>query len=38
MASNNNPIRPEVNVDNDEIDIKQKSLFTKIKEIIFCKE
>lgn len=27
MASNNNPIRPEVNVDNDEIDIKQKSLF-----------
>ena len=27
------PIRPEVNVDNDEIDIKQKSLFARLKKL-----
>jgi len=29
----NTPIRPEVNVDNDEIDIKQKSLFARLKKL-----
>ena len=32
MASNT-PIRPEVNVDNDEVDIKQKSLFARLKKL-----
>ncbi len=29
----NTPIRPEVSVDNDEIDIKQKSLFARLKKL-----
>jgi len=29
----NGPIRPEVNVDNDEIDVKQKSLFARLKKL-----